>query len=266
MNKKKILVIDDEPEIREVIAAILESYFDRDILLAASGNEAIAILKAQHLEISLVLCDFSMPDGNGATVYNHLRETKSDIPYILCSSYEIGEIKEFENFKQTNPKNDSITKPFSSQILVDTISNALSDENQEVLEPYCRVRIDKFEEFCKDNLINVYIKLSSSKYIKILKENEKRAPGVFQKYIDKNAEYVWIENEKYQDVSDVILEKIFSALNTPNASPEEKIELTISGIEVIQDCVKNLGISQKTIEAIEKVVDSTEKAIKETDS
>ncbi|EKD24084.1 MAG: Sensor protein [uncultured bacterium] len=92
-TKKVVLVVDDVPEIIEVIATVLE----RDhieALIANSGQEAIAMAKEHKPD--LILLDFKMPDMDGAETYAKLKEddTTKDIKVVFLTAF--GNIKKLE--------------------------------------------------------------------------------------------------------------------------------------------------------------------------
>jgi PAS domain S-box-containing protein len=64
--KKRVLVIDDEPQIR---ALVKEALAQHDLTLAESGREAIARLAESSFDV--ILCDLVMPDLTGMDVYEH---------------------------------------------------------------------------------------------------------------------------------------------------------------------------------------------------
>lgn len=78
----KILIADDEPEIRELLRLYLEKD-GYEVYEAASGAEALAVLKRE--EPDLALLDIMMPGPDGYRVLKSIRET-SNIPVILLSA------------------------------------------------------------------------------------------------------------------------------------------------------------------------------------
>ncbi|MCM8763237.1 MAG: response regulator, partial [Candidatus Omnitrophica bacterium] len=73
MNNPKILIVDDEPDILDLLELTLseENY---EILKASDGEEALAIIKSQPLD--LVLLDYKMPKMDGRQV---CLEVKKDL-------------------------------------------------------------------------------------------------------------------------------------------------------------------------------------------
>jgi CheY-like chemotaxis protein len=78
----KILVIDDEPEVQQVLKFILEREGYK-IETAANGIEALALLNAETF--SLVVCDLTMPQMDGLALLKALRAEKNHVPFIFLS-------------------------------------------------------------------------------------------------------------------------------------------------------------------------------------
>ena len=85
-----ILVVDDEPMVRTTLQAMVEHCGFR-VLLAADGEEAVAIFRAHAAEIVGVLLDLSMPRMDGAATLAALRQIQPEVKVILCSGYDESE-------------------------------------------------------------------------------------------------------------------------------------------------------------------------------
>ena len=73
---KKILVIEDEPEMRRNITALLR-YYDYEPIAAENGREGIAAARREKPD--LVLCDVMMPELTGMDFHARLREARPDL-------------------------------------------------------------------------------------------------------------------------------------------------------------------------------------------
>ena len=84
--KKKILVVDDEKNIRLLLKEELsdEGY---DVILAESGAKALDIIKSDKPD--LVTLDIKMPGEDGLSILRTIRETEYDLPVIICSAYSV---------------------------------------------------------------------------------------------------------------------------------------------------------------------------------
>ncbi|MGA9696169.1 MAG: response regulator [Dehalococcoidales bacterium] len=120
-NKKKILIVDDEPNVRRLLHTILGKTFD--VLEAEDGRQAIEITNSQKPDV--VLMDMMMPKMDGLTACHMIKNdpaTKS-IPVIMVTA--IG----FElNVKLSQQMGASgyVTKPFSSEDLLGKITQVLA--------------------------------------------------------------------------------------------------------------------------------------------
>ncbi|HSB61607.1 MAG TPA: response regulator [Vicinamibacteria bacterium] len=81
-----VLVIDDEDVVREAIADAFDSRGLR-YLLAADGDEGLALCRERGGEIGLVILDLSMPGRTGENTFRELRRIAPDVPVILSSGY-----------------------------------------------------------------------------------------------------------------------------------------------------------------------------------
>jgi CheY-like chemotaxis protein len=79
-----ILVVDDEVQIREIAAIILESYNYRT-LTANNGIEAIALYAQQKHHIGAILIDMMMPEMDGITAIRTLQKMNPKVQIIACS-------------------------------------------------------------------------------------------------------------------------------------------------------------------------------------
>src|SRR5215467_8150996 len=88
-----ILVVDDEPLIREMLARILEREGFAAIC-AADGVQALHKYHLHKVDIELVISDCSMPKLDGPTLAALLLKEQSDLPIILmsegCEGIDIG--------------------------------------------------------------------------------------------------------------------------------------------------------------------------------
>ncbi|GAB4375804.1 MAG: response regulator [Elainellaceae cyanobacterium] len=86
MTDRKILIVDDEDHLRELVQACLEDLAGWNTLAAASGEEALQIL--QTAQVNAILLDVSMPEMDGVAVYEQLQAdaTTRSIPVILLTA------------------------------------------------------------------------------------------------------------------------------------------------------------------------------------
>jgi excisionase family DNA binding protein len=79
-----ILVVDDEPAIRELMVVALATQA-RDVLTAGSGEEAVAIVKRSAVD--LVVLDLAMPGMNGVDTFRAIRSLRPTLPVLIVTGY-----------------------------------------------------------------------------------------------------------------------------------------------------------------------------------
>ncbi|MEZ5228848.1 MAG: response regulator transcription factor [Acidimicrobiales bacterium] len=114
----EVLVVDDEPMVREVVARYL-TLDGLSVHEVGNGNEALAWL-GEH-EPDLVVLDIMLPGSDGLTILRHLRAT-GDIPVVLLTARadEIDRILGLEL-----GADDYVVKPFSPRELAVRVRNLL---------------------------------------------------------------------------------------------------------------------------------------------
>lgn len=110
MPSKTVLVVDDEPNIIEPVAAYLEKQGYK-VLTAQRGQDALTLVK--HGGVDIVLLDLMLPDISGEDVCREIRKT-SNLPIIMLTA-KVAENSQLEGLKIG--ADDYITKPFSLKIL-----------------------------------------------------------------------------------------------------------------------------------------------------
>ena len=85
-----ILVVDDEAPLLKIYRRQVER-LGYQVLTAASGAEAIEIVRDRHAEISLVMLDMTMPGLSGAATFDALRAIVPDLKVLLSSGFGIEE-------------------------------------------------------------------------------------------------------------------------------------------------------------------------------
>ncbi len=83
---RKILIIDDEDDIREVAALSLESVAGWDVIMASSGAQGLACAAEQKPDA--ILLDVMMPDMDGPATFRELRRNPATarIPVLLLTA------------------------------------------------------------------------------------------------------------------------------------------------------------------------------------
>ncbi|MFK7865660.1 MAG: response regulator [Pseudohongiellaceae bacterium] len=117
----RILVVDDEKLVQDVLVATLENagYIT---LQANDGEEAISIFKREADTLDCVLLDLSMPKLDGEEVFRELQRIKPGAKVILCSGYATQDV--LDRFHGANLAG-VLKKPTRANVLLEKISDVL---------------------------------------------------------------------------------------------------------------------------------------------
>ncbi|HHV26814.1 response regulator transcription factor [Anaerosalibacter bizertensis] len=118
MNNKKILVVEDEKRILDVVKAYLEKE-GFEVKTAIDGKEALDLFNSETFH--LIILDLMLPIISGEKVCNHIR-TSSDIPIIMLTA-KVDEDDKIEGL--AIGADDYVTKPFSPRELVSRVKALL---------------------------------------------------------------------------------------------------------------------------------------------
>ncbi|NPA49244.1 MAG: response regulator [Thermodesulfobacteria bacterium] len=117
VSKKRILIAEDEPHIREMLAEMLEGQ-DFEVAVAENGLEALEWLKKNDFQVDLIITDVVMPKMDGVQLYRELQKLAPEIPVIFISGYA-EHILEKYGFEEASFK--IIKKPFTFRQLLEEI-------------------------------------------------------------------------------------------------------------------------------------------------
>jgi CheY-like chemotaxis protein len=122
VSTRRILIVDDEPDIREVAQMSLEMVSGWQVLTAESGDEGIA--KARQERPDAILLDAMMPDMDGAATFQKLQADPStkQIPVIMFTAKV--QPADRKRFADLGAK-DVIAKPFDPMKLGSQIAAML---------------------------------------------------------------------------------------------------------------------------------------------
>jgi signal transduction histidine kinase/CheY-like chemotaxis protein len=113
-GSETILLVEDDPKLRVLAVRVLKKY-GYDVLVAADGNEALAIASDPQTLIDAVVTDVVMPGMNGRELVEKLLGTRPGMPSLLMSGYADDEILR-RGVLQGNT--EFLQKPFTPEQLV----------------------------------------------------------------------------------------------------------------------------------------------------
>jgi len=122
MERKRVLIIDDEEEFGSLIKTGLETRSDFEVFIATTGKEGYEI--ARVVKPDIILLDITMPGMDGFQVLEKLKNDKNTVavPVIMLTAREDVEYKR----KASQLFNEAyLTKPVEFAVLKSTIEDVL---------------------------------------------------------------------------------------------------------------------------------------------
>lgn len=141
----RILIIDDEEVLRDVLQAVLQRE-GFDIALAATAEEGLAMVETD--EIDLVVLDIMLPGMDGHEALRHIKEMNPALPVIIVTAYSSidGAI-----LAMKNGAFHYIPKPFKNEEVILTVNKAL--EQRHLARENERLKAELQEKYSFANII-----------------------------------------------------------------------------------------------------------------
>ena len=129
---KRILVIEDEPEMRRNITALLR-YYDYEPIAAENGRAGVEAIRREKPD--LILCDVMMPELDGYAVLQALQSDAAlaRIPFIFLTAK--GEKEDLRSGMNLGA-DDYLTKPVANADLIQAIETRLRRSEQQVIRDF----------------------------------------------------------------------------------------------------------------------------------
>jgi two-component system response regulator PilR (NtrC family) len=124
-DKLRILHVDDDPDVRLLMAGSLQE-FGYIVLTAATVTEALQL--AREVRFNLCILDVRLPDGTGIELCQQLRELQPNVPILYYSAYA----SDSEQKEALSVCGDAyLKKPVLAEELERTVARLLNREEQD---------------------------------------------------------------------------------------------------------------------------------------
>jgi two-component system cell cycle sensor histidine kinase/response regulator CckA len=127
-NSRRVLVIEDEPSVRSLVAGVLLGAHHR-VMVARNGEEALRLLETEQTPFDLVVTDLMMPSVGGLAVAQRLQENAKPPRMLFISGYNNHPPSELAAFGRFLPK------PFSPAQLLEAVDEAFDEAFDEASGP-----------------------------------------------------------------------------------------------------------------------------------
>ena len=116
-----ILVVEDDPDVRTLMEAVLREY-GYTVIMANDGEEGLRLFEQRAASIALVIADLMMPKMKGRELYEHIRQLRPTVRFLFVSGYQATQFgQDFVLEKGV----EFLEKPFDLDKLAETIRKVL---------------------------------------------------------------------------------------------------------------------------------------------
>src|SRR5690242_21493473 len=118
-DKKQVLIVDDEPNLRKILAAQL-SRDGYDVITAEDGEQGLSMLREHHID--LVVTDLKMPKIDGMTLLREALAEQPELPIVMITAH--GTVDTAVEALKLGAF-DYLTKPFDKDEVRQIVAKAL---------------------------------------------------------------------------------------------------------------------------------------------
>ena len=253
-----LLLAEDEPELRELIAAGLKSRFQIQVIEAESGTDAIQLLE-KNPKVSIIVSDYSMPNGNGSVILDHLEKHKNKPKFIFYTSYFANQVPK----KDLDRAQAFITKPCLDGSLNRYVEDFLRETLELEKQNATYVPIKKKWIFNGNKAFaDYYIKLSDQHFVLFVKANTPSNTEAFLRLREKGIDDIYVSTQDAESVLNQIMKLKFSNHVTQNSWAGE-VEWLSELSEITHQLHKELGWSTQVQELATKSLKAVEMKMQE---
>ena len=245
-----ILVVDDEEDIRDIYEMILRRAFPLDVIVAESGNKALEVIKARG-KPEIIISDIRMPDGDGYYLYQKLKENNWNIPFIVSSTDADSVRKRFPDI------HGFIEKPNITATIIALVDAVISKHKSP--PTYVPIRISLLLRSGTSDF-DLYIKLSETKFIKVINACEAFIPADAERFKNKGLDHLLITTAD----ADGFLKAFEQSLGMMISSETITSDLAITSLETLETVERialTLGWTPAVIHSAKQAVNLAVKAV-----
>jgi HD-GYP domain-containing protein (c-di-GMP phosphodiesterase class II)/CheY-like chemotaxis protein len=241
---RKILVLEDDPELSERIAFILESVSGILVIRANNRQEAVKEIAAAQGKIDLLIVDYHQAP---LTTLTELQEAAAHIDVIFCIQ---------DKRDHTEPPGwkvfATVERNFLASVLLVNVEKWLSAQggeetadNDPAVTKYCRIKTKLLIDV-SPLYSDIYAKLSETKYLKIFQKGDVFDREDLRRYTEqKKIEYVYLRKESCSEFIHKYVSRIEEIARSSKDLPFDEVAYMHTSIqESVQELIEKIGFNE----------------------
>lgn len=258
----KVLIIDDRPQISELLSENLRAYVNSETTTVEDLEKALSFLKAQE-NFQLIICRNQIKDEKvGSTISLFLSSHSQKIPLIV-----LGAKDEIE--REDIPHIHNLKEPFDIKDLIQTSGSYLSITAKEManlkVQQYWPVSINFFIPGVIINQ-NIFQKNPDGSYIKLFSKGMKITFEAKQLLNTTHTQEVYVQSSDRLSIVNDLTTQTIELLEDKSISVSQKSKNTENVQNLIFNLASDLGVQEATVKLADTAIDSMIEVCQEDDS
>jgi response regulator RpfG family c-di-GMP phosphodiesterase len=266
----KAIFICDNKEEWENLNRLFSSNFPKvELICALNGEDALEHLSYEG-PFAVVMIEASLKENDPSELGNQIIETVGERPIIFMGSSTHIKDRIDNDLYNNHPINGIINTPYDPENFKEVISASLewakNEEFEESIEEMDRddllpMRIRNFYMF-KVVPYDVYLELTTTKFIKIIKRNTPYTHSKIQTYAKKNIKNLFLGKNDFIKMLEDGIAKVTQALLQKGLTNQKYIGNQIRGTLLVQQYIRAIGVSEDIQALCSLIIDTTDKVVR----
>ena len=267
----KALYICDEKEEWDHFRSIFNRFFPRiELICVLNGDDAIEYLSYEGPFI-MVLMEASLRSDHPSELTKKLLPLTGEKPYVFIGAKVHINDRVDEDLYMRSEMNELIFRPIDTNTLISKIQKCIDWAKNEEFEK-------SIEELDKDDLLpmklrsfylfnklpyDVFIELTSTKYVKIISANKKYLHSEINSYAKKRIKHLYLRKNEYLKFLEDSIEALLIQYDSIKQNSNKIIQNQIQSALVIQQYVRSVGVTENITKLVDKTILATRNVILE---
>lgn len=262
----KVLFICDEKDEWSFYRNLFAGNFSKvEVAFSLNSEDALDKLNFEG-PFALIIIDASLKSEGPSEIADAVIDTAGERPIVFIGEKIHITSRIRADLYEENDINEILIKPFQPEQFVETIQKGLEWVKQEEFEQsiieldrsqVLPMRIRNFYLF--DKLpYEVYLELTSTKFVKVLGKNKKYAQSDINAYAKRGIKQLYLFKNEYLKLLEEGLKKVLFILKQKNKqSPKVLMATQIKGVLIVHQYIRSVGVTKSLTELCDELIDTT---------
>lgn len=248
----KLIYFESTLEILKKVSIQLEGEFDVEVDSYSSLVPALRAIKLSEGSISSLLILRDMEDFKLFESFFCNEENTSFCQNVILGSEVKSELKILGYLSL-------------EEILTGQLPFLLKEKGLDILKvsdaSYKKINIYSFSQF-NNAPVDIFIRLSEEKYVKVVNKSDMYSSEVIEKYKKRAVKYLYVKAGDFTEYLEDLSSNLSYLLDEDLINQSTKFSLEKVSLDIVHKSIRSIGISEKTIELTNKVMNSVVSSVK----